>query len=422
MRVVPAGNLDLAALIPRGAHVVCGQACGEPLTLLESLAAQRSGLSGTQVFVGASFAGIFQPEHADHLQFTSFGALGTNRRLARAGVLNIVPCHVGQLGAYFTSGAIGCDVLLVQLGPADRDGVYGFGAVADYVRAAANRASLVIAEINDQAPRTMGEAGLRDADIDVAIYTSRPLPAVASPKAAPTDQAIADIAARFIDDDSVLQMGIGATPDAILRNLGGRRNLGIHSGMISDAVVDLIEAGAVTNANKPIDVGVSVTGALIGTDRLYRFADANPCLAMRGADYTHGDTTLGHLDTLVTINAAIEVDLSGQVNAEQIGDDYVGGIGGQADFVRAGHRAKRGHAIIALPSTAGGGVSRIVPVLGKCVTTPRADVDIIVTEFGAATLRGCGISERARRMIAIAHPEQREALSRGAHALLRTGH
>jgi acyl-CoA hydrolase len=190
--------------------------------------------------------------------------------------------------------------------------------------------------------------------------------------------------------------------------------------MIGDAVVDLIEAGAVTNATKPIDRGVSVTGALIGTERLYRFADSNPGIAMRGADYTHGEAALSRLETLVTINAAIEVDLSGQVNAEQIGEAYVGGVGGQADFVRAGHRARLGHAIIALPSSAGGGaVSRIVPRLGGYVTTARSDVDVVVTEYGAAALRGCGFAERARRMIAIAHPDHRETLTRSAHALLR---
>jgi acyl-CoA hydrolase len=310
-------------------------------------------------------------------------------------------------------------VLLVQLGPADTHGVYGFGAVADYIRAAADCASLVIAEINDQAPRTAGEIGLTEAEIDVAVFTSRPLPSVPAAKAAATDQAIANFAAGFIGDEAVLQMGIGATPDAVLRELGSRRNLGIHSGMMSDAAVDLIEAGAVTNAAKPIDAGVSVTGALIGTEKLYRFADANPQVALRGAHYTHGDATLARLDTLVTINAAIEVDLSGQVNAEQIGGKYVGAIGGQADFVRAGHRARRGRSIIALPSSAGGGISRIVHRLTDCVTTPRADVDVIVTEYGAAELTGCGLAERALRMIAIAHPDHREDLARSAHRVVR---
>jgi acyl-CoA hydrolase len=187
--------------------------------------------------------------------------------------------------------------------------------------------------------------------------------------------------------------------------------------MISDVVVDLIEAGAITNATKPIDAGVSVTGALIGTQRLYDFANDNPAIALHGAGYTHGAEILSRLDTLVTINSAIEVDLTGQINAERIGQGYVGGIGGQADFVRAGHRASKGHAIIALAASAGGNISRIVPTLGACVTTARSDADIIVTEYGAAQLKGCTLAERARRMIAIAHPDHREALEEKARSL-----
>jgi acyl-CoA hydrolase len=422
MRVVEASALDLAGLIRPGEAVVCGQACGEPLTLLEALAAQRERVSGISVFIGASFAGIFKPDHADHLRFQSFGALGTNRSLAKAGVLGLIPCHVARLGPYFTQGTLACDVLLVQVSPAGPDGLHSFGVTADYVRAAADKARLVIAEINDQVPRTCGHLGLRADEIDIAVHTSRPLPAVAGAAAAATDTAIAGYAAAFIGDEAVLQIGIGATPDAILRALSDRRNLGFHSGMMSDAVVDLIQCGALTNARKPIDVGVSVTGALIGTSKLYDFAADNRAIALRESDYTHGDLTLGALDTLVTINSAIEVDLSGQVNAEQVGDDYLGGIGGQADFVRAGHRAARGHAIIALPSAARGGVSRIVPRLGVGASTARTDVDIVVTEYGAAELRGQTLAERARRLIGIAHPDCRGGLEEAAFAVFRRGY
>jgi acyl-CoA hydrolase len=421
MRLISAGDLDFAGLIRPGETLVCGQACAEPLTLIETLIAQREQISGTNIFIGASFAGAFKPDHADHLRFSSFGALGTNRALARAGVLGLIPCHVARLAPYFTEGTLPCDVLLVQLGPQNDDGSYSFGATADYIRAAADKARLVIAEINDQAPRTGGHRGLSPDEIDVAISVSRPLPAVPGAAPAATDAAIAHHAANFIGNDAVLQMGIGATPDAILRQLMDRRNLGFHSGMMSDAVVDLITAGVLTNATKPIDTGISVTGALVGTSKLYTFANDNPAIALRDSSYTHGDATLAQLDRLVTINAAIEVDLTGQVNAEQIADDYLGGIGGQADFVRAGHRARRGHAIIALPSSARGGISRIVPALTTGVSTPRTDIDIVVTEHGAAQLRGCTLAERARRMISVAHPDHRAALEQSAHALLRRG-
>jgi len=192
--------------------------------------------------------------------------------------------------------------------------------------------------------------------------------------------------------------------------------------MIGDGLVDLVEAGAVTNARKPIDHGVSITGALIGTARLYDFAARNPCLGMRGSAYTHSEAVLSRLTQLVTINSAMEVDLTGQVNAEQSGSQYLGGTGGQVDYVRAGSRSRGGRSIIALPATAKGGkISRITATLSGPVTTARSEVDVIVTEFGAAELKGQTLAERARRLVAIAHPDFREALDRTANDIMRRG-
>jgi acyl-CoA hydrolase len=220
----------------------------------------------------------------------------------------------------------------------------------------------------------------------------------------------------------VLQVGIGAVPDAILRLLQDRRDLGVHSGMIGDGLVDLVEAGVVTNALKPIDPGVSITGALIGTRRLYDFVDRNPKINMRSSSYTHSESVLSRLARLVTINSAVEVDLTGQVNAEQSGAQYLGGTGGQVDYVRAGNRSRGGHSIIALPATAKGGkVSRITAALSGPVTTARSDVDVIVTEFGAAELKGQTLAERARRLVGIAHPDFREELDQVAHNIRRRG-
>ena len=422
MRILDAATLDLSALIRPGQSIVCTQACGEPLTLMETLAAQRHGLTGCSVFVGASFAPTFQPEHADALSFSSFGALGANRRLAKACVLGIIPCHVAAIGPYIAQGTLPCDVLLIQLAPPDANGRYSLGATADYGRAAAQHANLVIAEINHQAPITAGEY-LEAADIDIAIETSRPLPQVPSATPTPTDLAIARHAAEYIADGTTLQMGIGATPDAILRLLANHKNLGIHSGMISDAVMHLVQSGIVTNTEKPIDTGVTVTGALIGTQELYHFAHRNPRIALKSAVHTHGESTLSQFENLVTINSAIEVDLTGQINAEQIGDDYLGAVGGQSDFVRAAHRSPKGHAIIALPATAKSGTAtRIVPRLTTGVTTPRTETDIIVTEYGAAELRGQTLKERAKRMIGIAAPRFREQLERETHNLLARGY
>jgi acyl-CoA hydrolase len=215
---------------------------------------------------------------------------------------------------------------------------------------------------------------------------------------------------------------VGAVPDAILRQLHDRKDPGVHSGMLGDGLVDLIEAGVITNARKEIDRGVTINGALIGTRRLYDFADRNPAIRMTPTGYTHDAAVLGQLSRLVTINSALEVDLTGQVNAEQSGAAYLGGTGGQVDFVRAGARSPGGAALMVLPSTAKGGtISKIVATLSGPVTTARTEVDVIVTEFGAAELKGQTLAERTRRLIAIAHPDFREELERAAHEIQQRG-
>jgi acyl-CoA hydrolase len=283
------------------------------------------------------------------------------------------------------------------------------------------RARVVVAEVNDQVPFTYGERLAAD-EIDYAVPVSRPPVEVPPAAASETDADIAKHAAAYVEDGSVIQVGIGALPDAILRLLGDRRDLGVHSGMASDGMVDLTEAGVITNARKPMDRGVSITGNLIGTRRLHRFADRNPGLRMCDTSYTHEPAVLARLDKLVTVNSAVEVDLTGQVNAEQAGAAYLGGTGGQVDFVRAGARSPGGHALIALPATARGGtVSRITARLSGPVTTARSEVDVIVTEFGAAELKGRTLAERARRLAAIAHPAFRDDLEREARAIAQRG-
>lgn len=423
MREVAAGDLDLRGIVRDGDSIVWGQGTGEPLTLTEALVAQRADLGRMDVFIGSTFSNTLQPEHADRLRISSFGAIGTSAALARAGVLEIVPCHVGQVAGYIGQGVIGCDVAFVQVSPPGPDGRYSFGVIHDYVAAAVARARTVVAEVNDRVPWTWGASSLADDDIDVLVATSRPVLEVGPAAVGDAERAIARHASRYIDDGAVLQMGIGAIPDAILQSLGDRRDLGLHSGMIGDALVGLVESGALTNARKSIDRGMSVAGALIGSRRLYDFAHRNAAIAMRDSAYTHGDEVLARLDRLVSINSAVEVDLTGQVNAELAGGRYVGGTGGQVDYVRAGHRSRGGHSLVALPSTAKGGqVSRIVARLDGPVTTARSEVDVVVTEHGAAELRGQPLRERARRLAAIAAPQFRERLERDAHALQRRGY
>jgi acyl-CoA hydrolase len=349
------------------------------------------------------------------------GAIGALRAMTRANALQVIPCHVGQVAPLIEQGAMPCDVAMVQVSPADADGNHSSGLISDYVQAAVAKARVVIAEVNDQVPFTFGET-IPAAKIDVAVPVSRAPVEVPPAKIGETDEAIARHCAEFIGDGAVIQTGVGAVPDAILRLLTDRKDLGVHSGMLGDGLVDLVEAGVVTNARKEIDRGVSINGALIGTRRLYDWAHNNPAMRMTATSYTHDAGVLGQLSRLVTINSAIEVDLTGQVNAEMVGPMYLGGTGGQVDFVRAGVRSPGGHSIIALPATAkGGALTKIVTGLQGPVTTARTEADVIVTEYGAAQLRGQTLAERARRMVAIAHPDFREDLDRAAHEIAKRG-
>jgi acyl-CoA hydrolase len=417
-----AAGLDLSKYLRAGDHIVWGQACGEPTTLIESLIAQAEDIGSLSAFTATSFSGLLTAEATAKFSLSSMGAIGALRTVAAAGQLGIVPCHVSQIASMIEQGSIGCDVAFVQVSPPDADGNHSFGLISDHVQAAVAKARVVIAEVNDQVPFTHNTATLPRSRIDCAVHVSRMPVEVPLAKIGDTDLAIAKLVSGFIEDGAVLQVGIGATPDAVLRLLKDRRDLGVHSGMIGDGVVDLMEAGVITNARKPIDRGISITGALIGTRRLYEFANRNANIGMRNSSYTHDAATLSLLPKLVTLNSAIEVDLSGQVNAEQSGSQYLGGTGGQVDFVRAGVRSPGGCSIIALPATAKGGkISRITTALSGPVTTARSDVDVIVTEFGAAQLRGQTLAERARRLVAIAHPDFREELDKMAHTIQRRG-
>ena len=422
MAAIRPEDLDLTALVKPGDAIVMGQACGEPGALVDALHEQADRLEGVTLFIATSFSGRFTSDLAGDIAMSSMGAIGALRSLAKAGRLQVIPVHVSQVGPLITAGIIPCDIAMVQLSPDDGQGRHSCGLISDYVGAAVAKARLTIAEINAQVPFTVGES-VAASDIDVAVETDRPVVEVLGAAISETDQAIAEHCAHYIGDGSVIQVGVGGVPDAVLRLLGDRKDLGVHSGMLGDGIVDLVEAGVVTNARKEIDRGVSINGALIGTRRLYDWAHRNDAIRMCATGYTHDAAVLGQLSRLVTINSAIEVDLMGQVNAEQVGSAYLGGTGGQVDFVRAGARSPGGAAITALGATAKGGMlSKIVERFDGPVTTARTEVDVVVTEFGRAELKGQPLAERARRLVAIAHPDFREDLSRAAHAIAERGY
>ena len=276
-------QLDLSQFLRPGDRIVWGQACGEPTTLVEALIAQAEQIGGLSAFTATSFSGILDTAAAHKVALSSMGAIGALRTLTEAHRLSIIPCHVSQVGPLIEQGLIGCDVAFVQVSPADAEGNHSFGLINDFIHAAVAKARVVIAEVNDQVPFTYGDVMLRAEQIDHAVHVSRTPVEVTPAKITQTDQPIARNVARYIDDGAVIQIGIGAVPDAILRLLHDRRDLGVHSGMLGDGFVDLVEAGVVTNARKPIDVGISVTTALIGTKRLYQYAHRNKQIALRSS-------------------------------------------------------------------------------------------------------------------------------------------
>lgn len=401
--------LDLARYIRPGAMVAWSQACAEPLTLTEALADQRKQLGGVRCFTGISSSAAVRPEHGDYLSFASYTAVGANRALSQAGLLGIVPSHYSELPRILADGPLRADVLLLALPPAGCDGTFGVGLGADYLAALIGRVPVVIAEVNDQIPAIGSDRRLSRDEIDVIVRTSRPPPEYPEPPATRAEAAIARHVADLVPDGATIQLGIGRVPAAVARWLRGHRDLGVHSGMITDGIAELIEAGAVTGARKSLDRGLVVTGVLMGTRALIARAAADASIQLRDTRYTHDAAVLAAQHALVAINSALEVDLTGQANLETAAGGYVGGVGGAADFLRGAARSPGGVPVIALPSTAGA-ASRIVASLSGPASLSRADAGIIVTEFGVADLRGLSLAQRRERMLAIAHPDHRTAL------------
>ncbi|WP_431304824.1 acetyl-CoA hydrolase/transferase family protein [Sediminicoccus sp. BL-A-41-H5] len=405
-------SLDLARHIRTGDHILWGQVTGEPPSLVEALVEQRAALGGVSVFLGTGLARVLRPAHADHIAMRGLGGLGTFRALASAGVLEVLPVHGGQVHRMIATGQIRCDVALLLLPPADAAGTHSLGPCVDYMDAAVARARTVIAEVSPHVPDTGGHARIPTARLD-AVWQSDRTPCLL-PRAAPNavERAIGAHVAALIPDGATIQTGLGALPEAVLAALLHHRDLGLHSGILGDGAMALMQAGVMTNALKPLDPGISVTTTLVGSAELLRFAHRNPAIALKPSRHTHNEVVLAQLPCLFAINAAAEVDLTGQVNAERIGANVIGGVGGQADFARAAARSPGGASIIALPATASDGSSRIVARLSGPVTTPRSDVDVVVTEHGVADLRGASERERTRRILAIAAPSAREVLER----------
>lgn len=392
-------QLDWASLIPNGALVIWGQASAEPRSLTASLMAQRASVGRFRAFVGIGWTDSVSPVHADSVSFLSYCGTGTNRKLGSA--LDILPIPYASLAPSLAGDK---PVLLLSLGRGSNDACFSYGAGREYLGDLLHHASLVIAEVSDKSPSSGHADGeiMRDR-IDIIVRTRSEPPS--RPNMAPEvrELRIATRIAELIEDGSTLQIGLGTLPATALRLLHNHRDLGVHSGLIGDEVAELAEAGVITNARKTTDRGLTVTGLLAGGRKLMDWADSNAALAMRPTSYTHDPAILASIDRFVAINSAVEVDLSGQVNAEVAAGRYVGAVGGAGAFLRGAHESRGGLPIIALPSTAGG-QSRIVAQLSGPVSTARADAGIIVTEYGTADLRGLSLRARREAMLAITDP------------------
>lgn len=421
MREIAIEDLDFSEFVRPGDTVAWTSGTGEPCSLSERLVAQRHDVGGFRLLLGTLFSQTLRPDNCDGIAISSIGAVGAARKLAAAGKVDVLPVHQSEFAKLIRTRRLPVDIAVLQVAEDPETGQLSYGAVNGYGPDLLETARVVIAEINERAPFTYSTARLPRDAITLAVRGTRPLLDVPDQAPDAVSTAIAGHVAGLVRDGAVLQIGVGSLPGAVLSALEHHRDLGLHSGTIGDAVIPLIERGVINNSRKNSNRGTSVTGTLLGTARLYRFAHRNRDLLVEPVSRTHDLLALLDCARLTTINSAIEVDLTGQVNAEVAGSRYLGTVGGQVDFMRASRLVKDGVGVIALPSTTAQGASRIVSAIAAgVVTTARSDVDYVVTEHGVAQIGDCGLTERARRLIAIAHPDHRETLERAAHAIAGT--
>jgi len=402
-----------------GQRVFIGTGCAVPMTLVSALTRRGAELTDTELVHLLTFgeAPYANQEMRRYFRVNSFFIAKNVREVIQEGLGDYTPIHLSDIPRLFNSGQLPLDVALIQVTPPDTNGMCSLGVSVDIVKSAAENASLVIAEVNPNMPRTLGNSSLHVYDIDVLVPVETPLLEVSY--VTPSEEAcqIAEHLAALIEDGSTVEFGIGRIPQALMPLLTHKRDLGIHTEMLTDGIVDLIESGAVTGERKKIDHGKIVASFCLGTRKLYDYIDGNPLFAFHPTEYINDPFVISQQPKMVAINTALEIDLTGQVCADSLGEKFYSGVGGQVDFNRGAGKAAGGRAIIALPSTAkNGDVSRIVTHLteGAGVVTTRAGVHYVVTEYGVAYLHGKSIKERALALISIAHPKFRAQLLRGA--------
>lgn len=393
-----------------------------PESLLDAMTARAEDLRDVKVvhLLTLSKAAYADAKYSKSFRVNALFIGGNVRRAVNEGRADYTPAFLSEIPSLFEQGILPLDVCLLQVSPPDAHGYCSYGVSVDCSIAARKSARIVIAEVNKRMPRTLGRSFVHISKLDFMVETDRALPTLVPEEPSETERAIGQYVAKLIDDGATLQLGIGAIPNAVLKYLDGKRNLGVHSEMLSDGIVDLIESGVVTNDAKTFLPGKVAVTFVMGTQRLYDFVDNNPLIEFQTSDFINDPEIIARNTKMTSINSALQVDVTGQVCADSIGEYLYSGFGGQVDFVRGASRARDGKAIIALPSTAKNGtVSRICTTLrpGSGVVTSRGDVHYVVTEYGIAQLHGRTLAQRMRALIAIAHPNFRQELEKDCQKL-----
>lgn len=402
--------LDLADHLRPGDTVLIGQAVAEPPRLVERLIALAPRVPGLTALCGYTLSNGWDAVQPGTLDVKGFIAHGGLRKLAARGLLDVLPWHLSSFQTYLESGSVVVDVVLLQVGPADADGFHNLGATADYVMAAVERARVVLVEVNPHMPRTRSSYRLHRSRVTASFEVDSDLAASPARPATEIEEVVARHVADLVPSGACLQIGLGPLADAVCRNLRGRRGLQVRAGVAGDWLVDLYEAGAMSSEEPSSWVSMA-----LGSRRLYDFLDGSESVEFAPTHDLVDPFEVRRGGPLFAINSAIEVDLTGQVNSEIVAGRYVGGIGGQVDFLRATRASRDGLAVIAMASTHPTGESRIVAELSGPVTSLRSDIDVVVTEHGVADLRGASLIQRSVRLAAVAAPQYREDLLAADH-------
>ena len=401
--------------IKSGQRVVVAHACGEPSIILDALVANAAQYENVEIIhmVAMGKAAYCQPQYDKNFHHNAFFLGSSTRAAAAEGRVDFTPVYFSEIPSLLRED-LRPNVTLLQCSPPDAHGYVSLGVSVDYTKPAAEASDLIIAQVNQNMPRTLGDSFLHVTQIGCLVEADTPVIELAPPKIGDVERAIGENVASLVRDGDTLQLGIGAIPDAVLLFLKEKNDLGIHTEMFSDGVVELVEAGVITNKAKTLHRGQSVATFLMGTRRLYDYVSDNPAVAMYPVDYVNDPYVIGQNDNLVSINSCVQVDIMGQVVSTSAGLRQISGVGGQVDFVRGANLSKGGRAIMAMPSTTGKGkISKIVPFLdqGSAVTTTRNEVNYVITEYGIAKLKGKSLRQRAEALIRIAHPDFRDELT-----------